>query len=69
MVGCLWSLCLQSPKESMNFLQVTVWVLRSQDDGVQWTKDMDYQLSLFVRKYAFDFPKAAKAMRAFVEHV
>jgi hypothetical protein len=43
--------------------------LRLQEDGVQWTKDMDNQLSLFVRKYCFDFDKASKAMRAFVEHV
>ena len=30
---------------------------------------MDHQLSLFVRKYCFDFAKASKALRSYVQHV
>jgi len=30
---------------------------------------MDNALGMFVRKYSFDFPRVAKALRAFVEHV
>lgn len=30
---------------------------------------MDHQLSLFVRKYCFDFTKASKALRSYVTHV
>ncbi len=40
-------------------------------DGVSWiwSSDMDHQLSLFVRKYCFDFSKASKALRSYVQHV
>ena len=39
-----------------------------QDVGI-WSSDMDHQLSLFVRKYCFDFAKASKALRSYVQHV
>ena len=39
-----------------------------QDAGT-WTRDMDFHLSNFVRKYGFDFAKSSNALRAYVQHI
>ena len=44
-------------------------VAGQQDGAAAWSSDIDHQLSLFVRKYCFDFAKASKALRSYVQHV
>ena len=44
-------------------------VVGQQDGSAAWSSDIDHQLSLFVRKYCFDFAKASKALRSYVQHV
>jgi hypothetical protein len=41
----------------------------AQPTGLAWNAEMDNILTLFVRKYNFDFSKCSKAFKAYMQNV